>query len=81
MYEKVDVNGPNTHPVYNYLRMNSELKVPGILGTDKAKQIPWNFAKFLVSKDKNNREWINYYAPTVSPLEIKNDIKILLENN
>lgn len=25
LFEKVNVNGPNTHPVYKYLRMKSEL--------------------------------------------------------
>ena len=46
MYEKIEVNGSNTHPVYNFLRMNSELRVPD---KQMAGEIPWNFAKFLVS--------------------------------
>ncbi|NBP55660.1 glutathione peroxidase [bacterium] len=41
MSEKIEVNGPNTHPIYKYLK-------------DKAKggrDIDWNFEKFLISKD------------------------------
>ncbi len=41
MSEKIEVNGPNTHPIYEYCK-------------DKAKggrDIDWNFEKFLISKD------------------------------
>jgi glutathione peroxidase len=44
MFEKVDVNGDSTHPLYAYLKEHA----PGILGTTGIK---WNFTKFLVSKD------------------------------
>ncbi|WP_416350543.1 glutathione peroxidase [Polynucleobacter sp. AP-Sanab-80-C2] len=44
MFEKIDVNGDNTHPLYAYLKD----RAPGILGTTGIK---WNFTKFLVSKD------------------------------
>ena len=44
MFEKIDVNGDNTHPLYLYLKDQA----PGILGTTGIK---WNFTKFLVSKD------------------------------
>ena len=45
IFEKIEVNGPNCHPVYNYLRTYSSLYMK-----DKkvASEIPWNFAKFLV---------------------------------
>ena len=47
MFSKIEVNGPNAHPVYQFLRKNSELyneqeKVAG--------EIPWNFTKFLVNE-------------------------------
>jgi glutathione peroxidase len=38
--QKVEVNGPNAHPVYKYLKENSDIT-----------NIGWNFEKFLVSKD------------------------------
>jgi glutathione peroxidase len=44
MFEKVDVNGAETCPLYVFLKE----KAPGILGTSGIK---WNFTKFLVSKD------------------------------
>jgi len=44
MFEKIDVNGDGTHPLYAYLKDQA----PGILGTTGIK---WNFTKFVVSKD------------------------------
>ncbi len=44
MFEKIDVNGDGTHPLYTYLKDQA----PGILGTTGIK---WNFTKFFVSKD------------------------------
>jgi len=44
MFEKIDVNGDSTHPLYVYLKDQA----PGILGTTGIK---WNFTKFVVSKD------------------------------
>jgi glutathione peroxidase len=44
MFEKVDVNGAETHPLYKFLKEQA----PGILGTEGIK---WNFTKFVVSKD------------------------------
>ena len=44
--EKIEVNGKNTNPVYIYLRSNSSLYDPK---KKTAKEIPWNFAKFLVN--------------------------------
>ena len=44
VFEKIDVNGDSTHPLYVYLKDQA----PGMLGT---KGIKWNFTKFLVSKD------------------------------
>ena len=44
MFEKINVNGDDTHPLYAYLKD----RAPGILGTTGVK---WNFTKFVVSKD------------------------------
>lgn len=43
MHEKIEVNGDNAHPLYNYLKSQKS----GIFG-DKIK---WNFTKFLVDRD------------------------------
>lgn len=65
---KVAVNGPNTHPVFEYLKNHSK----SALGKD----IKWNFTKFLVSRDG---EVIKRFAPTTKPEAIRRDIKTLLE--
>lgn len=44
MFEKVEVNGPGTHPLFRHL----EAAAPGLLGTRRVK---WNFTKFLVARD------------------------------
>jgi len=63
IFSKIDVNGPNAHPLYVYLKkQKSEL-----LGSD----IKWNFAKFLVGRDG---EVLSRYAPQTSPSSIKRDI-------
>lgn len=67
MFAKIDVNGPHTHPFYEYLKSAS----PGILGTEAIK---WNFAKFLVDKDG---KVVERYAPTTLPSAIEKDIEKL----
>lgn len=68
MFEKVDVNGKNAHPLYQYLKNEAK----GIL----SKEIKWNFTKFLIDREGNV---IKRYAPTVNPLKIKEDIQKLLK--
>ena len=65
--EKVDVNGPNTHPLFKYLK--------GELGSLLGKNIKWNFTKFLI--DRNGIPF-KRYAPTSIPSRIEADIKKLL---
>lgn len=67
IFDKVDVNGPNTAPVYQFLKSNAG----GFLGD----LIKWNFEKFLVDK---NGKVVERYPPTTSPLQIEKDIKKLL---
>jgi glutathione peroxidase len=43
MFAKIDVNGPNAHPLYKYLKHEK----PGLLGSERIK---WNFTKFLVDR-------------------------------
>ena len=67
IYDKIDVNGKDAHPLFNYLK--SEKK--GFL----SKEIKWNFTKFLVDK---NGKVIKRFAPTVSPDKIIPYIEKLL---
>jgi glutathione peroxidase len=68
MFQKVDVNGEQAHPIFEFLKANS--KAFG------GKSIKWNFTKFLVGKDG-----LVYkrYAPTIKPLNMASDIESLLK--
>ncbi|HBI93218.1 MAG TPA: glutathione peroxidase [Terrisporobacter glycolicus] len=68
MFEKIDVNGKNAHPLYKYLKNEAK----GLL----SKEIKWNFTKFLIDSEGNI---VKRYAPTVEPLKIKDDIENLLK--
>ena len=68
LFSKVDVNGANAHPLYQYLVKEK----PGFLGL---KKIKWNFTKFLVDK---NGQVVKRYAPTAKPESLENDISHLI---
>ena len=68
MFDKIDVNGPNAHPLYRYLKDQQ----PGVLGT---KNIKWNFTKFLV--DKSGRV-VDRFAPMTKPEDIEKSIDKVL---
>ncbi|HMR38741.1 MAG TPA: glutathione peroxidase [Candidatus Saccharibacteria bacterium] len=65
--EKINVNGPNTHPIFKYLKDHSK----SALGKD----IKWNFTKFLVSRDGRT---IKRFAPTTEPEAMRQSIEKLL---
>ncbi|RZC71980.1 hypothetical protein C5167_035149 [Papaver somniferum] len=67
IFDKVDVNGPFTAPVYQFLKSSAG----GFLGD----LIKWNFEKFLVDK---NGKVVERYPPTTSPFQIEKDIQKLL---
>ena len=69
MFEKCNVNGPNAHEVYKYLRCNSALFDAK---SRKCKEIPWNFAKFLVNTRSSQ---VTYYEPRVDPASLKDEIE------
>ena len=64
MMAKVDVNGAQAHPLYQWLVKQA----PGILGTTSIK---WNFTKFLIGKDG---QVLGRHAPTDTPKGLKADI-------
>ena len=68
MFEKIDVKGPDTHPLYRYLTNEA----PGLFGT---KAIKWNFTKFLVDR---RGEVVKRYAPKTTPQEIVGEVEALL---
>lgn len=70
LFSKVEVNGPNTHPVYRFLRSHSTLG-----SADQAKKIPWNFAKFLVDVQG---KVVAYEPPNSPPRALEPHIRELL---
>jgi glutathione peroxidase len=67
MMAKIDVNGANTHPVYQHLKARQK----GILGGT----IVWNFAKFLVDR---NGQVVKRFFPTSQPASLAVDVNRLL---
>ncbi len=55
LFEKIDVKGKNTHPLYQYLTEDSP----------KKGSIKWNFSKFLVDRKGNV---VDRFAPTTDPM-------------
>ena len=68
MLEKVNVNGPDAHPLYQWLCAEA----PGLMGS---KAIKWNFTKFLVGRDGRV---IKRYASMDKPEKIAQDIEVAL---
>ncbi len=67
MFKKIEVNGPETHPLYRYLKSQA----PGVLGSETIK---WNFTKFLV--DQSGRV-LARFAPTTKPEDLITPIQHL----
>lgn len=88
IFQKIDVNGENAHPLYQYLREqapeDADLdkkgslyqllldKMPDLLEGSK---IRWNFTKFLIDQNGNV---VKRFATTTKPEEIAKDIEKLL---
>ena len=70
LYAKVDVNGPNTIPLYHYLKRHSNCH--SIWG----ERIKWNFTKFLIGRDGAP---IKRYGARKEPFNIELDIQKALE--
>ena len=67
MFAKIDVNGSDANPLYEYLKN----KKTGTFGN----RIKWNFTKFLCDRAG---EPVKRYAPTTAPLDCEADILKLL---
>lgn len=68
MFSKVEVNGDEAHPLFQYLKKQA----PGVLGTTAIK---WNFTKFLVDRQGNV---VDRFAPNTTPEEVGKAIEPLL---
>jgi len=69
MFEKIDVNGKDTHPLYRYLKREAR----GVLGSEPIK---WNFTKFLVNREGEVTE---RYGSTTKPEQIEAEIEAALD--
>ncbi len=69
IFAKIDVNGPDAHPLYRYLKSEKS----GILGTEAIK---WNFTKFLVDRQG---KVVDRYGPATKPKTLASQIEILLD--
>lgn len=88
LFDKIEVNGVNTHPVFKYLKENAPYK-----GTDlnhptnkileailKEKypeflvgnEIRWNFTKFIIDR---NGDVVERFEPSVEPLDMVEHIE------
>jgi glutathione peroxidase len=64
MFEKIDVNGADAHPLYRYLTGSENGGTPA--------PIKWNFTKFLVDRHGNV---VKRYEPATKPEELAADIE------
>lgn len=87
IFDKIDVNGADTHPLYVYLKQQQPedqgnfkfkdlmLKLASIGEERKGSDIKWNFTKFLINRQG---QVIARYAPSVEPFELEKNIQTLL---
>jgi glutathione peroxidase len=74
MFAKIDVNGQEAHPLYQFLKKEK----PGLLGPLGGGAIKWNFTKFLV--DRAGRV-VDRFASTTKPESLVKPIEKLLGAN
>jgi len=67
MFARIDVNGSNAHPLYQYLKNEKS----GLLGAS----IKWNFTKFLIDR---SGQVVARHAPTTTPESLRKEIEALL---
>jgi len=68
MFSKIEVNGKNTHPLFDYLKN----ALPGTLGN----AIKWNFTKFLLDRKGTP---IKRFSPVTTPDKLESCIEELLK--
>ena len=70
MFMKIDVNGPNAHPLFQFLKSQKK----GLLGTEAIK---WNFTKFLVD---GQGSVIARFGPRETPEQLEPEIERVLKS-
>lgn len=64
MFEKIDVNGNNAHPLWKWLKRQKEGFVTNA--------IKWNFTKFIVDKEG---KVVERFSPSTEPLAMEETLK------
>ncbi len=67
LFEKIEVNGPGTHPLFVYLKK----ELPGFMGS----RIKWNFTKFIIDRNGNP---VKRFAPITKPGQMEKYLLKLL---
>jgi glutathione peroxidase len=89
LMSKIDVNGPNANPIFEYLKSAAPAEeykglkakaahamLKGLSkSVEKDSDILWNFTKFLINRDGTV---VKRYAPTTTPEDIEKDIQGML---
>jgi len=65
LFEKIEVNGPQAHPLYAWLKSQKT----GILGSESIK---WNFSKFLINREGRV---IQRLGPSAKPESLRREIE------
>jgi len=86
-FDKIEVNGKNTHPLYQYLKKEKLREIKDsmpcplkrafihVFKTDQRASIHWNFTKFLVDREGKVRF---RFSPAFPPEKIAEYIELLL---
>ncbi len=69
LFSKIDVNGKDAHPLFNYLKK----ELSGVMGLSAIK---WNFTKFVIDKDGKP---FKRYAPQDKPKKIMEELAPMLK--
>lgn len=64
IFDKIDVNGKGTHPLFAHLKEETGNK-----------SVKWNYTKFLVDQEGNV---VDRFAPVTKPSKLVDDIEALL---
>ena len=68
LFAKIDVNGKEAHPLFEWLRKEKS----GLLGG----RIKWNFTKFLIGRDGTV---VSRHSPTTEPAKLADQIEKALK--
>jgi len=64
MFEKINVNGENAHPLWKWLKTQKK----GLITND----IEWNFTKFIIDKEG---KVVERFSPATEPLSMEQSLK------